>query len=113
MNPEINAQKGFKTLSFSKAVIGDNNLIAAVSGQRIYILGIAISANGGANTAQLQDTGTATLRSPVWDMADDQEFNLPVTPPNRWWDATEADKGLDLNLSAGTVVSGTIVYQQF
>ncbi len=105
--------KGIQTLTFSEASIGDNNLVAAVAGQRVLILGLYLSANGGLNTASLQDTGGAVNRSPVWDLAAEEEVQMQIAPPGRFWEVTADGTGLDLNLSAATAVSGVLVYQQF
>lgn len=114
MSLEIDSEaKGIQTLTFSEATIGDNNLVAAVSGQRVLILGLYLSANGGANTAQLQDTGGTEARSPLWDLGADEEVQMQIAPVKRFWEITATGKGLDLNLTAATAVSGVLVYQQF
>ena len=105
--------KGIQTLSFSESSSGDSNLVAAVSGQRVYILGIHLSANGGANTTQLQDTGGVIVRSPVWDIGDNATIEMHIAPKGRWWQRTAAGAGLDINLGSATAVSGILVYQQF
>lgn len=114
MSLEIDSQsKGIQTLTFSEAAIGDNNLVAAVAGQRVLILGLYLSANGGANSAQLQDTGGAIARSPLWDLGADEEVQMQIAPPSRFWEKTAVGAGLDLNLTAATAVSGVLVFQQF
>ncbi len=111
---ELNAQKGFQTLVFSEASIGDNNLVAAVAGQRVYVLGLMMTADGGAQTvAALHETGAAVLVSPNWALAADEKINLPLTHPSRYWMETSEGTGLDLNLGAATAVSGVLTYQQF
>lgn len=105
--------KGIQTIAFSEASIGDNELVVAVAGQRVYILGMQMTGNGGANTASFQDTGGAILRSGIYDLAADEEVTWPIAPPGRWWNRTALGAGLDLNLSAATAVSGVLVYQQF
>lgn len=105
--------KGIQTLTFSEASIGDNNLVSAVADQRVYILGLHISANGGANNVSLQDTGGAVLRSPTWVLGAGVDKELTSMPKGRWWERTAEGTGLDLNLSAATAVSGVLVFQQF
>ncbi len=105
--------KGIQTLTFSVASIGDNVLVAAVAGQRDYILGIHFATNGGANNVSLQDSGTANLRSPAWVLGADVDKELRGMPKGRWWERTAEGTGLDMNLSAATAVSGVLVYQQF
>ncbi len=105
--------KGIQTLTFSGASIGDNVIVAAVAGQRVYILGLHITANGGANTVIFQDSGTADPRSPSWDLAADEDKELQGMPKGRWWERTANGTGLDMNLSAATAVTGVLVYQQF
>lgn len=113
MQPTRNQQKGIKFLQFSKTSIGDNNLVAAVDGQKIYVLGLALSVDGGANTAVFHDTGGVVARSPLWNLAAKDHVEIPVTPSDRAWFETAEGTGLDLVLTAATAVSGMLIYQQF
>ena len=113
MQPTLNQAKGIRFHQFSEAGSGDNALIAAVAGQKVYVLGIALSANGGVNTVALHDTGGAVARSPAWDLADNEHIEIPVTPSDRAWFETADGEGLDLVLGNATAVSGMLVYQQF
>lgn len=114
MSAETDSQsKGIKTLTFSVNSIGDNNLVAAVAGQRVYILGMTVSSTGGNNTVVLEDTGGAVKRSPTFVTMASEVHSWPVTPPGRWWDRTAEGAGLDINLSAAMELTGTLVFQQF
>ncbi len=110
-------KKGIQNFTFNVSTMGDNALVAAVAGQRVYILGFLVSAAGGSNLVSLQDTGGAVLRSPIWDLHASgmgiEEIEVPIAPPGRFWEKTEVGAGLDINLSDATSVTGTLVFQQF
>ena len=110
-------KKGIQNLTFSVTNVGDNVLVAAVAGQRVYILGFLVAAAAGANIISLQDSGGAVLRSPNWDLhatgAGIEQIEVPIAPPGRFWEKTAVGAGLDLNLSQATAVTGTLVFQQF
>ena len=118
MSAEQDSQaKGIQNSTFNVSSMGDNVLVAGVAGQRVYILGFLVSANGGTNTIALQDSGGAIFRSPTWHLHASgmgiEEIEVPIAPPGRFWEKTAVGAGLDLNLSAATAVSGTLVFQQF
>ncbi len=105
--------KGIQVITINEDSIGDNNIVAAISGQSVYILALSLSANGGVNTVSLRDTGGAVQRSPIWDFADNGFMTMPHAPKGRWWAKSVEGTGIDLELSAATIVSGVMVYQQF
>ncbi len=111
MTTYAGAGKGFKTVGATVSASGDNNLVAAVSGQSVYVLGLHLS-GAAAVVAVLQDTGGAVVRSGQMSIAANGEKSLPSSD-SHYWAKTAAGTGLDLNLSGAVSVGVTLIYQQF
>jgi len=94
-----------KQISFS--AIADNVVQAAVSGQKVKVVGYLISASGGANTVTWKTSATAI--SGPFDLAADEELGRQGTRLDPVME-TVAGQGLNLALSAATAVTGEISY---
>jgi hypothetical protein len=92
--------------------LGANQLIAANPSQYIYIKQIALIANGGANTVTLQKTnGTTTTSLSILPLKADGSFIFENTQPDYpFWIDIEPGYNFQLSLSAGTAVTGHIIY---
>lgn len=95
--------------------IGDNTLVAAVTGKKIRVLSMVLVASGGANTVRLEsDAGGAALTG-LMDIAavsatSDGQLVLPLN--GFGWFETVAGELLNLELSAATLVAGALVYEE-
>lgn len=90
------------------ATLGDNELVAAVAGQRIRVLSGMLVASGGANTVRLEsDPGGDALTGLIDLPADGQ---LPIHHDPIGAVETNAGEALNLELAAGTAVAGWINY---
>jgi hypothetical protein len=92
--------------------LGVNQLVAANASQYIYIKQIAVIASGGANTITLQKTnGTTTTSLAIWPLKADGSFVFENTQPDLpFWIDVEPGFNVQLSLSAGTAITGHIIY---
>lgn len=99
------------TAIINAAASGDNQIIAAVSGRRILVLGYVLSF-AGAVSAKWRD-GTTDI-SGLLVGTTDGSITVPVAPPiagsRQYWLATSQGNALQLSLSGAVAVSGHIVY---
>lgn len=87
---------------------GDNVLVAAVSGAKIRVLAMEISASGAVN-GKLQ-SNTTDLTGLHYFAAAGDVWLLPYIPGG--WCETVAGEKLDLNLSGAVAVGGSLIYAE-
>jgi len=90
------------------ATLGDNTLVAAVTGRRIRVLAAALVASGGANSVRFESGAGGTALTGVMDLAADGQLLLPYNAAG--WFQTAAAALLNLELSAATSVAGSLTY---
>ena len=94
-----------KFASFSDATNDRNEVVAAVSGQKIRVLGYSLNAAGGANTVTWETATTAL--SGAMDLANnatieiDSDYGLLETV---------AGEALNISMTAATLVVGHVTY---
>jgi hypothetical protein len=87
---------------------GATTLVAAVSGKRIRVLALTLTANAAVNL-KLQSHATPTDLSGLFYMAAQGDgVVLPFSPVG--WCQTNVGEALDINLSAAVAVGGMLVY---
>jgi len=96
--------------AIAAAALGDNTLVAAVTGAQIRVLAIALVATGGANTVRLESGAGGTALTGLMDLIADGQLVLPYNPAG--WCQTAAGSLLNLELSAATAVAGMLTYVQ-
>ncbi len=87
----------------------NSTLIAAVSGKKILVLGCVIVAAGSVNI-RFEDGANGTPLTGVINITTNSGFTLPLGLPG--WFKTSTNTLLNLELSAGTAVAGTLVYTE-
>lgn len=92
------------------AVLGDNTLVAAVTGKKIRVLAAVLVASGGANNVRFESGAAGAALTGVMNLAADGQLVLPLN--GFGWLETVAGVLLNLELSAATLVAGTLVYQE-
>lgn len=97
-----------KRAAVSAAVLGNNTLVAAVTGKSIRVVAAVLVASGGANTVRLESDADGTALTGQMDLAADGQLVLPYNPAG--WAATVAGELLNLELSAATAVEGVVLY---
>ena len=90
------------------ATLGDNTLVAAVTGKKIRVMSVVLVASGGANSVRFESAAGGTALTGVMDLASDGQLILPYHPSG--WCETVAGQLLNLELSAGTAVAGVLSY---
>ncbi len=90
----------------SVSSIGDNQIVAAVPGKRILVLGYMLDASGGANTVKFR-SATTDLTGAM-DLVADTPLPVPWSPHG--WMITAVGVALNLNLTAATLVAGHVLY---
>lgn len=92
--------------------IGVNELVPSNLSQYIYIKQIVIIANGGANTVTLQKTdGVTTIDLSILPLKTDGSFVFENTQPDLpFWIDIEPGFNFQLSLSAGTAITGHVIY---
>lgn len=91
----------------TSAAGGDVTAIAAVTGKKLRLLGLVLSAPGGANSVRIESSTTSRLIEQI-DLADNETVVLPFTPIG--WGETVAGELMNLEISAATLVTAAIVY---
>ena len=88
--------------------LGDNTLVAAVTGKKIRVVSLVLVASGGANSVRLESDAGGTALTGVMDIIDNGQLVLPYHPAG--WCETVAAELLNLELSAATAVGGVLGY---
>lgn len=88
--------------------IGDNTLVAAVTGKKIRVLSLFLVASGGANTVRLESGASGTALTGLMDILADGQLVLPENGGG--WFETAINTLLNLELSAATLVAGGLTY---
>ena len=97
-----------KFAAISETTAASNEIVAAVTGKRIRILGIVLSA-ADAVTATIEDEDGNDLIGPL-DITADAPIVLPVSGIG--YQQTPATKALHLLLGGAVAVGGCITYQE-
>lgn len=97
-----------KRAAVAATTLGDNTLVAAVSGKAIRVLSVALVASGGANTVRFESGAGGTALTGQMDLGADGQLVLQDNPGG--WFVTAAGALLNLELSAGTSVAGCLTY---
>jgi hypothetical protein len=87
---------------------GATTVISAVSGKKIVVLAMAISANAAVNVKWQSHVTPTDLTGLLYCGGQGDGEVLPFNPVG--WFETVAGEALDINLSAGTAVGGHITY---
>lgn len=95
-------------VAVAATTLGNNTLVAAVTGKKVRVLALALVASGGANTVRLESDADGTALTGQMDLVSDGQLVLPWNPAG--WCETAASKLLNLELSAGTAVAGVLAY---
>ncbi len=90
----------------SVSAIADNQIVAAVAGKRIAVLGYVLDASGGVNTATWK-SGSSAIAGAM-DLLADTPFSSGWNP-NAWF-VTAKGAALNLALTAATLVAGHVTY---
>jgi hypothetical protein len=99
-----------KTVAISATSDGDNEIVAAVSGKRIYVLGYVLNVNA-AGTVQWK-SGASTALSGAMELVDGGGISAPmVAPQGGWWFRTAAGEALVLATAAGVDGLGHLAYE--
>lgn len=93
-------------LAANPASIGANVLVSAQAGAKYRVLALALVSTG-ANTVTIQSNSTAI--SGAFDFAANGGMVLDFN--EHGWAETAVGEALNLNLSAGTKVAVTVIYQ--
>ena len=109
--PEVGGASNILRAAISAAGNGDNTLVAAVSGQKIKVLGLFMVAAGDVEVRLETGAGGAALTGVISLPADGSSFVLPIAPPGYHWVETVAGALLNLELSGAVQVSGALVYR--
>lgn len=97
-----------KRAAVAATTLGNNTLVAAVTGKSIRVLALVLVASGGANTVRLESDADGTALTGQMDLAADGQLVLPYNPAG--WVVTVAGELLNLELSAATAVAGVVLY---
>lgn len=97
-----------KRAVISESGAGDNALVAAVTGKKIRVLALEMSASGAVN-GKLQSDSTDITGLHYFGAAGDV-WCLPYNVAG--WCETVAGEKLDLNLSGAVAVGGVLVYAE-
>lgn len=99
-----------KHASFAVADVGNNTLVAAVTGKQIRLLSFFLDASGGANSVKFQSGAGGTDLCGGLDIGSDGQIMLPHNPAG--WVQTATGELLNLALTSGTEVDGMLTYQE-
>jgi hypothetical protein len=100
---------GSRRIKARPASIGDNTILAGITGKRFRVAGGLIVASGGANTAVIKSSAANTIFS-LGALAANQALPLPFH--DNWemgWFETNSGEDLIVNLTAATIVEFQIV----
>lgn len=90
------------------ATLGDNTLVAAVTGKKIRVVSLALVASGGANSVRLESGAGGTALTGVMALAANGQLVWQYNPAG--WCETAAAALLNLELSAALSVAGLLTY---
>lgn len=91
------------------SAVGDNTVVAATEGKRIRVLSAVLVASGGANTVRFK-SGAAGMLTGQLTLGADGHLVLPLN--GFGWFESVGGEALNLELSAGTLVAGALVYDE-
>ena len=99
--------------AIAASALGDNTVVAAVTGRRIRVLGFVLSPSATTVNAKFTDGAAGTnLAGLFYGTAG--TVTVPCVPPvlgsQPGWFATTKGNALVLNLSAATAVGGLVLY---
>ncbi len=86
---------------------GNNTLVSAVSGKKIRVLGVYLISNGTVN-AKMQSGASGTDLTGLAYLVANAGYVLPLSQVG--WYETAAGSLLNLNLSSGVAVGGSLIY---
>lgn len=90
------------------AALGDNTLVAAVTGKKIRVLAMMLIANGGANTIRFESGASGTALT--GHMILTAQIVVPLS--GYGWFETAVGELLNLELAVATQVAGVLVYEE-
>lgn len=105
--PHVGASE-VKYAAVDVAALGDNTLVAAVTGKKIRVLSLFLVASGGANTLRLESGAGGTALTGQMNLAANGQLVLPFN--DEGWCETAAAALLNLELSTATSVDGGLSY---
>jgi hypothetical protein len=88
---------------------GDNTIIVAVASNKILVLGCVLIAAGAVNI-RFEDGAGGTALTGVMNLTTNSGFTLPFSEIG--WFKTAVNTLLNLELSGGTAVAGTLTYAE-
>jgi hypothetical protein len=88
---------------------GDNELVAVVAGQRIYIVGITLVAQGDVDMVLESGTAGPDLTGAMSLSADGVGFVWPIAARG-YWARTDVGESLNMRLNAAVFVTGIVTY---
>jgi hypothetical protein len=92
------------------AATPDTTLVAAVTAKKIRVTSVFLVTSGGANTIRFESGTGGTALTGQFGMATTSVLVLPYNPAG--WFETAAGALLNLELSAGTSVDGSLTYTE-
>lgn len=104
--PQIQSEVQYAVVAAASA--GDNTLVTGVTAKKIRVVFLVLVASGGANTCRLEAGAGGTALTGLMDLIADGQLVLPNNPAG--WCEAGAGIGLNLELSAATLVAGMLGY---
>jgi hypothetical protein len=107
---DIATETALRRVAVSAATAGDHTLVAAVTGQKVKVLGALLI---GAGAVSVKFNSDSTALTGVMPLAvEGNGLVMPMTHRGYHWLETAAGAALVLNLSGSVAVTGIIVYLQ-
>jgi hypothetical protein len=101
-----------KRAAVSTAALGDNTLVAAVTGKRIKVLALVLCAAAAVDVRLESGAGGTALTGVMSLAAGDLRLVWPLAVPGYHWVETAAGALLNMELGGAVQVSGCIVYYE-
>jgi hypothetical protein len=101
-----------KRAAVSTAALGDNTLVAAVTGKRIKVLALVLCAAAAVDVRLESGAGGTALTGVMSLTAGDLRLVWPLAVPGYHWVETAAGALLNMELGGAVQVSGCIVYYE-
>lgn len=101
-----------KTAPISASTIGDNTLVAAVSGKSVYVLSLFLICSA-AVSVRFESGAGGTALSGVMSFPTNGGIVLPFNPGSWFNTASNTLLNLELSVAASATVSGTLQYVEF
>lgn len=106
-----------KTAVIAASAAGDNQVVAAVSGFKLRVLGYVLSASAAVNAKWKSGVGGgATDKTGLLYPAANGGAVAPLAPPDRgaprFWFETNAGEALNLSLSGAVATGSHVTYQE-